>query len=500
VRGTGNPLLVAAGTTGTLLAGRYRVLQRLGSGGMASVFLAEDERLGRKVAVKRLHSESADDTARRFAREAKVGASLNHPNIVAVYDTVTDDDGVLLVMEYVEGGTLRDEIARGRLEPEAALKLLRGVASALDHVHEHGVVHRDVKPANILIGPDGRAKLADLGIASATERTQITRSGTVLGTAAYIAPERLDGGVCGPPADVYALAAVAYEALSGHKAVDGSTPMEIARRIVSHPPPDLARHWASAPPDAAAVLRQGMARDPDARPRSASSLVEDLARALEPESTRPTVPFAGRNGHGAIAPPRRGTARWLVPLLGLAALAVALVILLSSGGGGSGKPAAHAPPKRAAPSQTAATPPPALASDPAQTVSDFYTSSIGGNIDHAWSISTENLHREVGGRASLQRQEATLDSIHFTQLTTTSKTAQAATVSFADDARHQGFTDHCTGTASLVPGGSGGWLLDHIAVNCGRDAGPAPAGPPGKAKSKDKGHGKGAGDGGKGGD
>src|SRR5437763_11643702 len=129
------------------------------------------------------------------------------------------------------------------MEPGAAMKVLRGVAAALDHAHEHGVVHRDVKPANILIGPDGRAKLADLGIASVAERTRITRSGTVLGTAPYLAPERLEGGVGGPAADVYALAAVAYEALSGHKAMEGSTPMEIAQRIVSGPPADLTEHW-----------------------------------------------------------------------------------------------------------------------------------------------------------------------------------------------------------------------------------------------------------------
>src|SRR3954463_16624006 len=115
---------------------------------MASGFLSEDERLGRKVAVKRLHAESAEDMARRFVREARLGASLNHPNIVSVYDTVTDDEGVLLVMEYVEGETLRDAIARGPLGRDATLRVLRGIASALDHSHEHGVVHRDVKPAN----------------------------------------------------------------------------------------------------------------------------------------------------------------------------------------------------------------------------------------------------------------------------------------------------------------------------------------------------------------
>src|SRR3954463_1840495 len=136
----------------TLLAGRYRTIERVGSGGMATVLLAEDGGLGRQVAVKRLHAESPEDTARRFRREAKLGASLNHPNLVAVYDIVTDEEGVLIVMEYVDGETLRDAIDRGPLPPERALEVLRGVAAGLDHAHSEGIVHRDVKPANVLLG------------------------------------------------------------------------------------------------------------------------------------------------------------------------------------------------------------------------------------------------------------------------------------------------------------------------------------------------------------
>src|SRR5918997_2977039 len=155
-------------TEGQLLAGRYRVLDRLGTGGMATVFLCEDERLRRNVAVKRLHAESPDDTARRFQREARLGASLNHQNVVSIFDTVTDDEGVLIVMEYVEGETLGRLIQReGGIEPRRALPILRGVAAALDHAHGQGVVHRDVKPGNILVGEDGTAKLGDLGIARA---------------------------------------------------------------------------------------------------------------------------------------------------------------------------------------------------------------------------------------------------------------------------------------------------------------------------------------------
>src|SRR5258705_7420359 len=147
------------GTTPTVLAGRYRVLDRLGAGGMATVYLAEDTRLGRKVAVKRLHSDSPDDAAQRFQREAKVGASLSHPNLVTVFDTVADDEGVLIVMEYVEGQNLSELMARARVPADRAIDIVKEVAGALDHAHQAGVVHRDVKPANILVSPRGTAKL-----------------------------------------------------------------------------------------------------------------------------------------------------------------------------------------------------------------------------------------------------------------------------------------------------------------------------------------------------
>src|SRR3954452_10119341 len=235
----------------TLLAGRYRVIERLGSGGMASVLLAEDERLGRQVAVKRLHAESPEDTAQRFRREAQLGASLNHPNLISVFDIVTDDEGVLIVMEYVDGETLRDAIDRGPVPPERAMEVLRGVAAGLDHAHAEGIVHRDVKPANVLIGRrDGQAKLADLGIATAVEGTRITKSGTVMGTAAYMAPEQLEGQRAGPAADIYSLAVVAWETLSGRRAYDGRTPIEIAHRKASEPPRSLRAGWPRAPPAA----------------------------------------------------------------------------------------------------------------------------------------------------------------------------------------------------------------------------------------------------------
>jgi serine/threonine protein kinase len=257
---------------------------------MASVLLCEDERLGRQVAVKRLHSDSPVDVEHRFNREAKLGASLNHPNLVSVFDTTTDDEGVLIVMEYVDGEPLSRMLRRGPLRPEEVVRMVRDLGDALDHAHAQGVVHRDVKPGNVLIRHDGLTKLADLGIATASDGTRITRSGTVLGTAAYMAPEQLDGGDAGPPADIYALAAIAFEALSGKKPREGRSPMEIAHKIATEGAPDLRDAWPNAPKDAAQVLQRGMAKDPRDRPDTAGELARELAAALEtaPEQTKKT--------------------------------------------------------------------------------------------------------------------------------------------------------------------------------------------------------------------
>src|SRR3954470_23257976 len=285
---------MVVGAESSLLAGRYRVERRLGRGGMAAVYLAHDEKLDRQVAVKRLHSDSPEDAARRFAREAKLGASLNHPNLVWVFDAVADDEGVLIVMEYVEGTTLARELERGPLRPRRAALVIQGIARALDHAHEHGVVHRDVKPANVLLGKNGAIKLADLGIASAAEHTRITRSGVVLGTASYMAPEQLDGRRASPASDIYSLATVAFEALTGVKARRGRTPVELAHTIATAPPPDLREEWQHAPAAAADALTRGMARERVDRQETACELATELADALgdrlPPPAVRPPEP------------------------------------------------------------------------------------------------------------------------------------------------------------------------------------------------------------------
>jgi eukaryotic-like serine/threonine-protein kinase len=298
---------MALDTHGELMVGRYRKVGAIGVGGMARVYLAHDELLGRRVAIKLLHADSPDDAAIRFQREAKLGASLNHPNLVSIFDIVTDDESILIVMEYVDGETLKDAVARGPLPAERAVEVIRDVAAGLDHAHGQGVVHRDVKPANILLRQDGIAKVADLGIATAAERTAITRSDVVLGTASYMAPEQLTGDTAGPRSDVYALAAVAYEALSGRKARTGKTPVEVAHEVVSGPPPDLGAVWPDAPPAAANALVRGMARDPEDRPASAGLLARDLERALRsrPGTEAPTEATAPLSRPKAVPVPGR---------------------------------------------------------------------------------------------------------------------------------------------------------------------------------------------------
>lgn len=295
------------GSGNRLLVNRYRLFEPLGSGGTASVHLARDERLGRAVAVKLLRAGASPEAAERFRREAKLLASLSHPNVVRVYDADMDGDDLVIVMEHVAGETLADALARGPLAPRTLAGIVRALAGALDHAHARGIVHRDVKPGNVLLGPGGVPKLVDLGIATAAERTQVTRSGAVLGTPAYMAPEQLSGGKLTPAVDIYALAAMSFEALSGCRANRGRTPIEVAQRIASGPAPDLRQALPGAPPGLAAAVRRGMAREPRKRPRSAGAFAEELARAVE--AAPPPVPAeAWELGLGSGAARARGRA------------------------------------------------------------------------------------------------------------------------------------------------------------------------------------------------
>jgi serine/threonine protein kinase len=295
---------------------------------MATVLLCHDERLGRDVAVKRLHADSPLDAERRFLREAKLGASMNHPNLVSVYDTETDDEGLLIVMEYVEGESLADALRRGPLPARRVAEIARDLGEALDHVHANGVVHRDVKPANVLLRHDGAVKLVDLGIAVSVDQTRMTRSGTVLGSAAYMAPEQLEGHEVGPAADVYALAAVCFEALAGRKAREARTPMEIAHQVAMTPPLDVRQLAPDVPPAAAEVLARGMARSPAERSRSAGELATELGRGLERRATERTAPTRPL-GPARVRRQRSLAGPVAVLLIALAGAAVVGAVLLA---------------------------------------------------------------------------------------------------------------------------------------------------------------------------
>ena len=400
---------------------------------MATVYLAEDDRLGRKVAVKRLHSDSPEDAARRFQREAKVGASLSHPNLVTVFDTVADDEGVLIVMEYVEGENLAELMARERIAPEQAVSIIRQVAGALDNAHKAGVIHRDVKPANILITPDGKAKLVDLGIATASERTQITAVGTVLGTPSYMAPEQLEGGQITKAVDIYGLGAVAFELLGGRKARRGRTPVEIAHQLASEPAPDLRDTWPDAPPAAAAALQLAMARDPEDRPHSAGQLgrsLDDAFKATQPATTR-TMPFqavdpptptprpSARRPRTTAAPVSRSRGdapRWIAVALLIAMLLVAAgaIAALTGGGGDKGtapiaqtdKQRAKKPAKKQStttqqqtssqPTQSQTAQAPAPSSDPAQMQLQAHNLIDQGQYDQAIELDKQVVAKGPG--------------------------------------------------------------------------------------------------------
>src|ERR687885_2737262 len=279
---------------------RYRVVRHIASGGMASVWAAEDELLGRLVAVKLLsHAYDADERARkRFLREARAAAPLGDcRHVVTVYDIGEHDDRAYMVMEHFSGGTVAQRLRKGRRIPRPlALRWLRETAIALDCAHEHDVVHRDVKPANLLLDEHGRLAVGDFGIATVASEASVTQTGTVLGTAAYISPEQARGAPATAASDRYALAVVAFELLTGARPFPVDHPAAQARAHVQARIPDATEVAPDLPPAVDAVLRDGLAKDPDARPATAEELVDRLEDALGDEAT-------------AVAPPPPATTR-----------------------------------------------------------------------------------------------------------------------------------------------------------------------------------------------
>jgi eukaryotic-like serine/threonine-protein kinase len=274
-------------TEGRVLSDRYELQYLLGRGGMAEVWAARDRTLGREVAVKVLLERFQDDEGftRRFHDEARHVARLNHPNLVAVYDTGTDRPSPgaagqpYIVMELVEGRSLQDAIAAGGLTEDRALEVCADVCAALQYAHDRSLVHRDVKPGNILLAHDGTVKVTDFGIARAIDSDTVTRTAAVLGTAAYLSPEQAQGLEIDARSDIYSLGVVLYEALSGRQPFQGDSPVTVAYQHVQEPPRPLREWDADVSPAAEAVTMRALAKNPANRYASAADMRDDLMNA-----------------------------------------------------------------------------------------------------------------------------------------------------------------------------------------------------------------------------
>ena len=267
----------------TLFDGRYRILRRLGSGGMANVYLAEDEELGRRVAIKILNDRHASDDSfvERFRREAKNAAGLSHPNIVSIYDRGEAEGTYYIAMEYLEGRSLKDRIvAEGPLPIPAAIEATRQILRALSFAHRGGIVHRDVKPHNVLLAQDSaerRYKVTDFGI-SRTSASQMTEAGSIVGTAQYLSPEQARGAPVDQRSDIYSVGIVLYELLTGQLPFTGETPLEIAMKHLSEIPKPPSALRPEISPDLDMVVLRALAKDPDERFDSAEDMDAELAR------------------------------------------------------------------------------------------------------------------------------------------------------------------------------------------------------------------------------
>src|SRR5690349_3352131 len=292
---------------GTMLGGRYRLDERIAGGGMGDVWRGTDDVLGRTVAVKILLAALLDEPgfAERFRGEARTMATINHPGVVDVYDYGNEGGTAFLVMEYIEGDALSRTLSRvGRLTPARTMALMAQAADALHAAHEKGIVHRDVKPGNLLVRPNGTLVLTDFGIARSAAVGQLTAAGSVLGTASYISPEQASGQGATPLSDVYALGVVAYQCLSGRRPFEGENPLEIAMRHVRDNPPPLP---PDIPQPARQVVETAMSKDPSQRYPTAATLGQIARRAagqLAAASTaaRPAVPPSGMPGSPMVAP------------------------------------------------------------------------------------------------------------------------------------------------------------------------------------------------------
>jgi len=338
---------------GELIAGRYELEELVGSGGMSSVYRAHDRLLERRVALKILHEQFTrdDDYVERFRREARAVAQLTHPNIVTVIDRGEQDGRQFIVFEYVDGMNLKELVAQeGRLNPREAIELGLQVARGLGFAHDQGLVHRDVKPQNVLLDADGRAKVTDFGIAHAVDVDGMTITGTIMGTSNYIAPEQARGQPVDEQTDVYSLGCVLYELLAGEVPFDGDSFVAIAMRHVNDPVPSVREVRPDVPPRLDWAIQRAMAKDHDDRFDSMADFAAELEASYAEldgaEGATMVVPRAAPPRRRRQSPQRRRRLGILPAVLAgvvVAAIAGGVIGALTLGGGGGGSSNAPRP-------------------------------------------------------------------------------------------------------------------------------------------------------------
>ena len=322
--------------------GNYRIVERIGRGGMASVYKAYQPALERYVAIKVIHSQLVEEDEgfiERFRREAKAVASLRHPNIVQVFDFGVEDDIYYMVMEFIQGTTLKarlnELVRRGQLMPlEEVVRIIKAVASGLEHAHQRGMIHRDIKPANIIITPQGEPIITDFGIAHIVGGTRLTATGAMIGTPAYMSPEQARGEPGDARSDIYSLGVVLYEMTTGRVPFDADTPLAILMKHLSDPLPLPRRVNPNLPEPVQEVILKALAKNPDDRYQSATALAQALERAI----VAPALPRAPVPKPRPLPRPKkkRAISGLLMAGLGLVALvslliAGGLILLLTSG-------------------------------------------------------------------------------------------------------------------------------------------------------------------------
>ncbi len=336
---------------GTVLSGRYRLEAKLGSGGMSTVYLARDQTLDRPVAVKVMHREMSEqaDQLERFRQEARSVAKFSHPNVVSVIDAGEDGGHPYIVFEYIEGETLKQRISRnGALDPQEAIAYAIEIARGLAVAHARNMVHRDIKPQNILIDAEGRAKLTDFGISRQLEQDGMTATGRVLGTTDYVAPEQAMGRKVDLRTDIYSLGVVLYEMLIGQVPFAADSQVGVAMKHVNEELPDVQRRRPDVSAAVALVVERATAKDPAERYQQVSEMIDDLSTALEVEAARAgSTTGEATSVLDAVPPPKRklsSRARWswvaivaILVVVGGTLLAVQLISSGNFGGGGAEK-------------------------------------------------------------------------------------------------------------------------------------------------------------------